>query len=95
MAAASRHVYEVNEQIQAQLNALMDRLEPLTSSWRGGAATSFMSLRQRWLDDATRLNEALRAIGDGLARTHAGYQGADAGAAADLGAIGRNLGGQG
>ncbi len=66
MAAASGHVFEVNEQLQAQLSALMARLEPLMGSWQGEAATSFHVLKEQWNANARELNAALRAIGDAL-----------------------------
>jgi WXG100 family type VII secretion target len=73
MQAASQHVYEVNSQIQTQLASLLARLEPLMSTWQGGAATSFQALKIQWHDNATTLNAVLREIGDGLVRTHANY----------------------
>jgi WXG100 family type VII secretion target len=66
MAAASGNVFEVDEQLQAQLSALMARLEPLMGSWQGDAATSFHVLKEQWNANARELNLALRAIGDAL-----------------------------
>ena len=66
MAVASGHVFEVNEQLQAQLAALMGRLEPLMGAWQGDAATSFHVLKEQWNANARELNLALRAIGDAL-----------------------------
>ncbi|MDQ6772220.1 MAG: WXG100 family type VII secretion target [Candidatus Dormibacteraeota bacterium] len=74
MQAASRHVYEVNAQIQSQLSNLLARLDPLMGTWQGSAATSFQVLKQRWHEDATKLNLALRGIGDGLVQSHGNYQ---------------------
>jgi WXG100 family type VII secretion target len=73
MEAASRHVYEVNAQIQATLSNLLARLDPLMNTWQGSAATSFQVLKQRWHEDATKLNEALRGIGDGLVTNTRNY----------------------
>src|SRR6476661_8064766 len=74
MQQASQHVYDVNQQIQTQLSNLLNRLEPLTSSWQGEAATSFHQLKMRWNDNATKLNQALQGIGDGLKQSHQTYQ---------------------
>ncbi len=74
MQVASRHVYEVNAQIQSTLANLLARLDPLTATWQGSAATSFQVLKQRWHDDATKLNSALRGIGDGLVQNQRNYQ---------------------
>lgn len=73
METAARHVYEVNEQIQSQLANLLSRLEPLMGSWQGGAATSFHGLKERWHENATKLNQALRGIGDGLVKAKETY----------------------
>ena len=66
MAVASGHVFEVNEQLQGQLSALMARLEPLMGTWQGDAATSFHALKEQWNANARELNAALRGIGDAL-----------------------------
>lgn len=73
MQAAAQHVYDVNAQIQGQLTSLLTRLEPLAGAWQGSAAGSFTTLKQRWHDEATKLNALLREIGDGLQRTHGNY----------------------
>lgn len=92
MQAASQHVYEVNEQIQAQLTRLLARLDPLASTWQGTAAASFQALKQRWLEDANTLNRALRGIGDGLAQSHAAYQTAEDTSQQDITAVSGQLG---
>ena len=73
IAAASAHVFEVNERIQGALSSLLSRLEPLMTTWQGGAASSFHALKARWYDDAERLNAALHGIGEALVATHASY----------------------
>jgi 6 kDa early secretory antigenic target len=74
MHVAAQHVYDVNAQIQSQLSNLLARLDPLMSTWQGSAATSFLVLRDRWHQDATQLNAALKAIGDGLVKVHGNYE---------------------
>jgi WXG100 family type VII secretion target len=74
MQSASQHVYDVNGQIQSELSSLLARLEPLMSTWQGEAATSFQTLKERWHQDATQLNAALRGIGDGIKQAHGNYQ---------------------
>lgn len=73
MSVASSHVFDVNEQVQATLRDLLSRLDPLMSTWQGSAAASFHVLKDRWNDNATKLNEALRSIGDGLVQAEANY----------------------
>jgi WXG100 family type VII secretion target len=70
MQAAAQHVDEVNTQIQSQLSSLLNRLEPLEAAWKGGGATSFNALIERWHQDATQLNSVLRSIGERLSQTH-------------------------
>lgn len=74
MQAAAQHVHEVNAQIQAQLNNLLARLDPLMGAWQGSAATSFTVLKERWHQDATGLNSSLKGIGDKLTKAHGSYQ---------------------
>ncbi|MCM3883408.1 WXG100 family type VII secretion target [Frankia sp. R82] len=73
MQQAAQHVYDVNTNIQAQLTTLITRLGALEGSWRGDAATSFTVLKLRWDEDARKLNEALRTIGDALRQSHINY----------------------
>jgi early secretory antigenic target protein ESAT-6 len=77
MQAAAQHVEQVNVSIQAQLSQLLSRLEPLAGTWQSGAAASFQTLKQRWHDEATKLNAVLREIGEGLARAQQTYQASD------------------
>jgi WXG100 family type VII secretion target len=93
MQAAAQHVYEVNAQIQSQLSNLQARLDPLMSTWQGSAATSFQVLKDRWHQDATQLNAALRAIGDGLVKVHASYQATEETSQQSFTSISRKLGG--
>lgn len=74
MQVAALHVYEVNAQIQTQLNNLLSRLDPLMTAWQGTAATSFMVLKERWHQDATQLNASLKGVGDKLMKAHGSYQ---------------------
>jgi WXG100 family type VII secretion target len=93
MQTASRHVYDVNAQIQAQLSNLLARLDPLTGTWQGSAANSFLVLKDRWHQDAIQLNAALRAIGDGLVKAHGNYQATEQSNQQGFTSITRKLGG--
>ncbi len=93
MQAASQHVNDVNAQIQSQLSNLLARLDPLMSTWQGGAATSFQVLKDRWHQDATQLNAALGAIGEGLAKVHSTYQATEDNTQQSFTSITRKLGG--
>ena len=93
MHVAAQHVYDVNAQIQSQLSALLARLDPLMGTWQGSAATSFQALKERWHQDATQLNAALRAIGEGLVKVHGNYQAAEETSQQSFTSITRKLGG--
>lgn len=77
MATASRHVSDVNQQVQSELSALMSRLEPLAGTWKGSSAVSFHSLKARWNENAARLNDALADISAAIATSGTTYRAAD------------------
>ena len=93
MQVAAQHVYDVNAQIQSQLSNLLARLDPLTSTWQGSAATSFQVLKDRWHQDATQLNAALRGIADGLVKAHGTYQATEEQSQQSFTSISSKLGG--
>lgn len=73
MQVAAGHVFDVNTQIQATLRDLLNRLEPLMSTWQGSASVSFHTLKERWNDNAVKLNDALMGIAENLQQTHTNY----------------------
>jgi WXG100 family type VII secretion target len=93
MQVAAQHVRDVNAQIQSQLSSLLARLDPLMGTWQGSAATSFQTLKERWHQDATQLNAALHAIGDGLAKAQSGYTATEEASQQSFTSISRKLGG--
>ena len=74
MQVAARHVDEVANAIDAELRALDNRIQPITSSWRGAAASSYLSLHERWTQDATKLRQVLAEISQGLTQNATRYQ---------------------
>jgi WXG100 family type VII secretion target len=92
MSAAAGHVSEVKGQINGQLTSLMDRLAPLESSWQGQAAASFQLLKQRWLEDANKLNAALEGIAEKLRQTEKGYSASEESGATSFSQITNRLG---
>ena len=77
MGTSAAHVHQVNAQIQTQLQQLMSRLEPLQGQWRSEAATSFSTLKVQWNDNARKLNDALRGIGEALDVNRSNYASSD------------------
>jgi WXG100 family type VII secretion target len=74
MQTASRHVDEVANAIDGELRALDNRIQPIASTWRGAAATSYMQLHERWTQDATKLRQVLAEISMGLTQNATRYQ---------------------
>lgn len=73
MPAAAKNVREVNGQVQQLLSNLLNQLSALYSTWKGEGATSFHALKQRWLDDAARLNQALMRISEAIDKNYQQY----------------------
>ena len=92
MQRAGRHVFAVDEAVQADLAALRARLGSLAGAWRGDAATAFTALMARWDTNARTLSEALRAIGSSIQGSGASYQAQEEQHAGDLSAIRAALG---
>ena len=74
MEVAARRVDEVANAIDAELRALDNRIQPITSSWRGAAASSYLSLHERWTTDAQKLRQVLAEISQGLGQNATRYQ---------------------
>jgi WXG100 family type VII secretion target len=92
MQRAGRHVFTVNDTVQADLATLRSRLAPLAGAWRGEAATAFTALMARWDADARALGEALRTIGEAIEGTGASYRAQEEQHTGDLSAIRAALG---
>ena len=74
MQVAARHVDDVANAIDAELRALDNRIQPITSTWRGAAATAYLTLHERWTQDATKLRHVLAEISQGLTQNATRYQ---------------------
>ena len=74
MGVAARHVEEVASGIEAELRGLDNRIQPITSTWRGAAATSYLGLHERWMQDTTKLRTVLSEISTGLQQNANSYQ---------------------
>ncbi|HYH30195.1 MAG TPA: WXG100 family type VII secretion target [Pseudonocardia sp.] len=92
MQRAGKHVFTVNDAVQADLATLRARLGPLAGAWRGEASTAFLALMARWDADAKALNEALRAIGEAIQGSGASYQAQEEQHTGNLSAIRAALG---
>lgn len=88
LLTAAGHVDEVANTIDRQLKQLMGELEPMVNTWKGGAATTFGHVKDKWLDDAHRINRSLHTMADGLRQTHKGYQSSEDWAQQQMNTIG-------
>jgi WXG100 family type VII secretion target len=73
MNKAAQSVQQTVQQIQSETRSLISSLEPISSSWQGSAASAFQQLIQRFNDDATKLTQALDAIGQALSSNTKNY----------------------
>jgi WXG100 family type VII secretion target len=92
MQSAGKHVFTVNDTVQADLATLRSRLLPLAGAWRGDAATAFTTLMARWDAEAKSLNDALRGIGEAIQGSGVSYQAQEDQHTGDLSAIRQALG---
>jgi WXG100 family type VII secretion target len=92
MQRAGRHVFAVNDTVQADLAALRGQLTPLAGAWRGEASAAFTALMARWDADARSLNDALRGIGEAIQGSGRTYQQQEEQASAGMSAIRAALG---
>jgi WXG100 family type VII secretion target len=74
MQVAARHVDEVANAIDAELRALDNRIQPITSTWRGAAASAYLSLHERWTQNTRELRQVLAEISMGLGQNAVRYQ---------------------
>lgn len=91
MNVAAQHVNEVAESIAAELRALDNRIQPITGSWRGAAASAYMALHARWTLDATELRNVLGEISQALTQNATRYQTTEDDVAAQMGRITQTL----
>ena len=91
MTTAGQHVFEVRDQINAQLGRLRAQLGPLEGTWRGDASTAFHQLMARWNDDARRINAALASIGESVQASGTTYRAAEDEIASSTSRIGQAL----
>lgn len=66
MASVAKDVENVEQEIQATVTKLTSDLAPLEASWKGQAASAFQQLKERFLEDANKLNQALSQIAEQL-----------------------------
>ena len=91
MNVAAQHVNDVAEAIFAELRALDNRIQPITSSWRGSAANAYLSLHGRWTQNVTELRNVLAEISTGLTQNSTRYQQTEDDVAAQMARVAGSL----
>ncbi|WP_380285190.1 WXG100 family type VII secretion target [Kitasatospora purpeofusca] len=78
MLAFAKHMDEVINKINTEINGLNNLVGSITSGWQGQAATAYTNLQGQFNTDAQELNKSLRAIKDAIEITTQKYSQADA-----------------
>ena len=92
MAAASKHVLDVNSQLQQQLASLRAQLSTLDATWDGPAKNAFSDLMAQWDQDARKINDNLRGIGEQIGASGTTYSQQDQAVSDSVSTISRTLG---
>jgi 6 kDa early secretory antigenic target len=74
MTTAYRRVDEVANAIAQEMQALDSKIQPITSSWRGAGATSYMALHTKWTEEGNKIRQVLAEISLGLKAAADRYQ---------------------
>lgn len=73
MTKAAQSVDQTVSEIRQEMSSLQGNLEPVAAAWRGGAASAFQQLMERFNADGQKLTEALNAIGEALRSNTTNY----------------------
>jgi WXG100 family type VII secretion target len=77
LISAANEANAVAEGLDTMLRNLMDRLEPLMTTWLGQAGLSFQTVKDEYNIEAGKLNSALRSIGEDVGVSSTNYTVAD------------------
>jgi WXG100 family type VII secretion target len=73
----ARHVDDVRQQIMSQLQALIQELEPMSTEWKGSAASAFQRLKADYAEKHTGIDRVLGQIAQALAANQSTYNTAE------------------
>ncbi|MFY1635651.1 WXG100 family type VII secretion target [Solwaraspora sp. WMMB335] len=82
---------QVDEELQAMLRGLLQRLEILQSSWRGAGGRSFEQVKTAWAQDQAALHRALAETATAIRTAGGQYRAADVAAADRILGAGRRI----
>lgn len=74
MDTASRHVADVQQQVQGELTRLKGELEGLSGHWVGISAAEFHRIMDQYDADATKLGQALTSISENIKRNGSQFE---------------------
>lgn len=74
IAAASGDVDRISSNIEAEVRAMMAKLNSLSDCWQGSAAGQFHSIMQEWSSTQERVRTALIQIGTTLRTAGTDYE---------------------
>ncbi len=77
LSAASSSIDEASTTLNQTVASLMSQIESMMPTWQGLGATAFQGYMARYQQDATRMNQALAALGAAVSKANTGYAGQD------------------
>jgi WXG100 family type VII secretion target len=77
LTRAAGLVADARSELDAQTASLRGKLQGIGSSWKGGAATSFVQIMERWDTDTKKLISALDNFENNLRATEKSYDAVD------------------
>jgi WXG100 family type VII secretion target len=77
IAAAAGDVHRISGAVEAQVAAMMARLDALQGAWRGEASGRFQAVAAEWRATQARVRESLEHVGQTLALAGRQYESAE------------------
>ncbi|MFY1697321.1 MULTISPECIES: WXG100 family type VII secretion target [unclassified Solwaraspora] len=82
---------QTDEELQAMLRGLLQRLESVRSAWRGAGGRSFEQVKTAWAQEQAALHRALRETAGAVRGAGVHYRGTDTAAADRVAAVARRI----
>jgi WXG100 family type VII secretion target len=73
MQKAASQIRQTSDELNGELRSLLSQIEPLSSAWKGAAASAFQQLMERWHTDAAKLTQALAGIAEAMDSSQQAY----------------------
>jgi WXG100 family type VII secretion target len=92
MTDTGNKAHDAAAQLKGTLSRLLNELAPLESAWKGLAAGSFGSVKNRYQQDMDKLHAALEGLANALGATNVTYSTTDSDNNNDVNAAGADAG---